>query len=55
MQMDEKNFIYYVSRLGVVCKIMEINPKKSNLRYHTCIYEIKADKCCGFSVSRNGR
>ncbi len=29
MQLDEKNFLYYVSKIGSICKIMEINPKKS--------------------------
>jgi len=43
MQLDEKNFLYYVLRSGSVCKIMEINPKKSNMRYHTCIYELKTE------------
>jgi hypothetical protein len=34
MQLDEKNFLYYVSRSANICKIMEINPKKSNIRNH---------------------
>jgi hypothetical protein len=55
MQLDEKNFLYYVSRAGSLCKIMEINPKKSSMRYHQCIFELKADMCLGFSVARNGK
>ncbi len=55
MQFDEKNFIYYVARQGEICKIMEINPKKSKIRNHLCIYEIKSNKCLGFCVSRNGK
>jgi len=42
MQLDEKNFVYYILRTGSISKIMEINPKKSKMRYHTCIYESKA-------------
>ena len=34
---------------------MEINPKKSKIRNHLCIYEIKSDKCLGFCVSSNGK
>ena len=34
---------------------MEINPKKSKIRNHLCIYEIKSNKCLGFCVSRNGK
>ena len=34
---------------------MEINPKKSKMRYHTCIYELKAQQCNGFNVTKNGK
>ena len=34
---------------------MEINPKKSKIRNHLSIYEIKSEKCFGFSVSSNGK
>ena len=34
---------------------MEINPKKSNIRNHQCIFELKSDRCSGLSVSRNGK
>ena len=55
MCIDEKNFLYYVSKSGANCRIMEINPRQSNMRNHICIFELKADKCLGFRVSQNGK
>lgn len=48
MQQDSKNFLYYVVRSKGQCKIMEVNPRESNLRNHTVIFEIKCEKCMGF-------
>lgn len=55
MQLDEKNFLYYVARLGTRCRIMEINPRRSNFKHHLCIYEWKASKCFALSVEFNGK
>lgn len=51
MQQDTKNFLYYVTRSKGQCKIMEVNPRESELRNHNPIYEIKCDDCLGFQLN----
>ena len=48
--MNERDFIYYITKKNGKCYIMEGNPRDQYIDKHEAIYQIKAQKCLAFSV-----
>ena len=48
--MNERDYIYYITKKNGKCYIMEGNPRDQYIDKHEAIYQIKAQKCLAFSV-----
>jgi len=46
--MDDKGYIYYVTKYQGHFKIKEINPLNDHVHEHKVVYEIKSENCYGF-------
>lgn len=49
--MNNKDFMYYITKKNGMCYIMEGNPRGPYLNMHKEIWAIKSDRCLAFSVS----
>ena len=50
-----KGSIFYTVHVDGICLIKEITPRKSEVKDHLTIFEIKADQCLGLSISIDGQ
>ena len=50
MLMNNKDFMYYITKKNGMCYIMEGNPRGPYLNMHKEIWSIKSDRCLAFSV-----
>ena len=50
MVMNEKDFIYYITKKNGKCFIMEGNPRDQYIEHHEAIFQLKAERCLAFSV-----
>jgi hypothetical protein len=48
--MNERDFIYYITKKNGKCYIMEGNPRDPQIDHHEAIYCIKAERCLAFAV-----
>lgn len=51
MLMNNKDFMYYITKKNGMCYIMEGNPRGPYLNMHKEIWSIKSDRCLAFSVT----
>jgi hypothetical protein len=50
MIINERDFLYYITKKNGKCYIMEGNPRDQYIDHHEAIFTIKADRCLAFSV-----
>ena len=55
LQMDEKDYIYYVQKANGVCQLMEGNPRRPYQDEHYPIFEVKAEACTAMTVESGDR
>jgi nitrogenase molybdenum-iron protein alpha/beta subunit len=50
MIMNDRDFIYYVTKLNGICQIIEANPRDPYIDKHETIMEIQAEKCLALTT-----
>ena len=55
MIMNDRDFIYYVTKLNGICQIKEANPRDPYIENHETIMEIKADKCLALTLDQDDK
>ena len=50
MILNERDFIYYVTKKNGLCYIVEGNPRDQKIDNHEIIYSIKAEKCLALTI-----
>lgn len=53
MIQDCHDFIYYITKVNGICRIMEGNPRDPYIKNHTAIFETKAEDCYAFTLADN--
>lgn len=52
--MNDRDFIYYVTKKNGICQIKEANPRDPYIENHEIIMEIKAEKCLALTTDAKG-
>ena len=55
MIMNDRDFIYYVTKKNGICNIKEANPRDPYIDNHETIMEIKAEKCLALQTDANDK
>jgi hypothetical protein len=48
--LNQKDFIYYITKNNGKCSLIEGNPRDPYIQNHESIFTLKADKCLALSI-----